>query len=442
MILLNYLSRFIIFIICISLINSEGFAILSIDIDNGNVQPINIAIAGLEYNHKIESVIINDLNNCSLFKVVTNNPEKAAIESYPDFDLWIKNDINFLVTAKISQDEEIISIKYRVWNLFNRKHVFGKEIKITKENWQQLSHTMADDIYEAGTGDKGYFNTQILYIAEIDAQQDIIKRIAIMDYDGANHHYLTDGSNMVLTPKMSPDNKKIMYMSFTEEKKTKTLTKKNPKVHIYDRPTGIDRIIGNFDGMTSAPRFGYSTNIGLLALSKDGHTNIYKFDINTSDYKQLTDNKYINTSPSYSPDNQFIVFNSDRSGSPQLYVMRNDGSDQKRISTLSGSYFSPVWSPKGDYIAFIKILSGTFYVGIMRPNGTEEKILASGHMIESPTWAPNGRLLIFTTTSKGTDQNPRKSKLYVVDITGKYHKLIETKENATDPMWSTRTSFD
>ena len=430
---MNFISRIFTIVICICWVNSSCFGILSVNIDGGDIQPINVAILGFQNNPKIEEVIVNDLKNCGFFKVSKLQLESVSIENRPDFDIWMKSDINFLVTSVVIEKDDVIEIKYRIWNIFSKKHVFGKDIKIDRNKWRQLSHMVADDVYEAGTNDNGYFNTRILYVAESGPFDKRIKRLAIIDYDGENHGYLTDKSHMILTPRISPDNKKIMYMSFAG---------KIPKVNLYDRSTGGHYIVGNFDGMTSAPRFGFGTNIALLALSKDGHTNIHKFDINTAAQKQLTTNEYINTSPSYSPDNKFIVFNSDRSGAPQLYVMRNDGSDQKRVSFGRGRYMNPVWSPKGDYIAFIKTLEGAFYLGIMRPNGTDEKILASGYMIESPSWAPNGRLLVFSTTSRYTESEPKTSRLYMVDITSRFHRMINVKEDATDPMWSSRVSFN
>jgi TolB protein len=422
----------IVFIILFFNAKSDAHAVLSIDIDNGNVQPINVSVLGLESTPAIQSVISNDLNNSGLFKVNHSYHEGVNINNPINFDVWSKKDINFVVICEALQTNDTIQVKYRVWNTFAKKHVVGKVVDLDPKKWRQLSHIIADQVYEASTGDEGYFNTRILYVAEYGPFNNRIKRIAIMDYDGENNEYITSDKYTILTPRISSDNKKIMYMSYAN---------KTPKVYLYDRESTRHSVVGNFDGMTSAPRFGFNANLALLALSKNGATNIYKFDIDSMAKKALTDNNYINTSPSYSPDNQFIVFNSDRSGSPQLYVMRNDGSDQKRISFGLGKYLNPVWSPKGDYIAFIKLLNGTFYIGIMRPNGSEEKILASGYLIESPSWAPNGRILVFTSTNRPVGESIRKSKLYMVDITGKYHKAIKTPTDATDPMWSPRVGF-
>lgn len=424
--------KVLVFILSIFFYRNDLQAILSIDIDNGNIQPANVAILGLQSDPRIQSVVSNDLNNSGLFKVTNLYHENISLDGRPNFDVWLKHDINFLLVCDVLSDDKVIQIKYRVWNIFTKQHVAGKFIEIDREKWRQLSHIVADQVYESSTSDEGYFNTRILYISESGAFDKRLGRLAIMDYDGENHQFVTSAKNMILTPRISSDNKKIMYMSYAD---------KNPKVFLYDREQNRHKPLVDFDGMTSAPRFGFNTNIALLALSKDGATNIYKFDINNFVKKQLTNNEYINTSPSYSPDNKFIVFNSDRAGSPQLYVMRNDGSDQKRISFGFGRYLNPVWSPKGDYIAFIKLLNGSFYLGIMRPNGSDEKILANAYLIESPSWSPNGRLLIFSTTNRKSDNNLKKSNLYMVDITGKYHRVIKTQGDAADPMWSSRIGF-
>lgn len=436
---MNKKYKIFLFLFLIFLNHKNSYAILSVDIDSGNIQPINISMLGMHNKDlmaegmDIESVIRNDLNNSSLFKVNHNNYDNLRLDTLPVFKLWMKNDTNFVLVGNVEKHGRSIQVKYRIWNIFNKKQVGGKIIEIDQRRWRQVAHMIADDIYEAATGDPGYFNTRVLYVAESGPFNKRIKRLAIMDYDGENHSYVTSEKYMILTPRISSDGRRIMYMSYAH---------KIPKVYLFDRATNSHEPLGDFDGMTSAPRFGFNTNIALLAMSKNGATNIFKFDINNFAKKQLTSNEFINTSPSYSPDNQFIIFNSDRSGSPQIYVMRNDGSDQKRISFGEGRYLNPVWSPNGDYIAFIKILRGTFYIGIMRPNGDEEKILASGHMIESPSWSPNGRLLIFTSTTRGGQNSLPKSRLYMVDITGRHHKLVKTPGDATDPMWSSNVRFN
>ncbi len=424
----------LLFFLFVCFVGTNSYAVLSVDIDSGNVQPINVAVLGINdqslnaENMNIESVIRDDLNNSSLFKVHHENYDNLTLDSFPSFASWIKKDINFILIGKIERHGKNIQLKYRIWNAFNKKQISGKIIEIDQSKWRQLGHIVADDIYEGATNDPGYFNTRILYVSEYGPFDKKIKRLATMDYDGENHSYITSEKYMILSPRISSDSKKILYMSYAD---------KTPKVYLYDRIMNSHQPLGDFDGMTSAPRFGFDINIALLAMSKNGATNIFKFDINSYAKKQLTNNEFINTSPSYSPDNQFIIFNSDRSRSPQLYVMRNDGSDQKRVSFGQGRYLNPVWSPNGDYISFIKILNGVFYIGIMRPNGDEEKILASGHMIEAPSWSPNGKLLIFSSTSKGS----KKSRLYMVDITGRHHKIVKTPGDATDPMWSSNVKF-
>ena len=428
----------LIFLLVLLFINHNSEAVLSVDIDSGNIQPINVAVLGINdrslsaENINIESVIRDDLDNSSLFRVHHENYDNLSLDSFPSFATWIKKDINFIFVGHIERHGKNIQLKYRIWNAFNKKQIAGKIIEIDQARWRQLAHIVADDIYEAATNDPGYFNTRVLYVAESGPFNQRIKRLAIMDYDGETHSYITSEKHMILSPRISSDSKKILYMSYAD---------KMPKVYLFDREINSHKQLGDFDGMTSAPRFGFNINIALLAMSKNGTTNIFKFDINSFAKKQLTNNEFINTSPSYSPDNQFIIFNSDRSHSPQLYVMRNDGSDQKRISFGPGRYLNPVWSPNGDYIAFVKILNGVVYIGIMRPNGSEEKILASGHMIESPSWSPNGRLLIFSSTSRGSANGSKKSKLYMVDITGRHHRAIRTPGDATDPMWSSNVKF-
>lgn len=248
-----------------------------------------------------------------------------------------------------------------------------------------------------------------------------------MDQDGANHTFLTDGKNLVLTPRMSPKGDKLLYLSFLKGKK--------PQVHMRNLKTGKDTILGNFPSMNFAPRFAPDGNKALLSVAKNGATNIYEIDLNTSSTKPLTQGVAISTSPSYSPDGSKIVFNSDRNGTRQLYVMNSDGSNVERISFGTGSYASPVWSPRGDYIAFTK-QQGDFSIGVMRLDGSGERLITSGYLVESPTWAPNGRVIIYTREQPRYKKQPAKSRLFSIDVTGYNDREVKTPKEASDPDWS------
>jgi TolB protein len=298
----------------------------------------------------------------------------------------------------------------------------------TPQNWRRIAHIVADAVYKRITGEDGYFDTRIVYISESGPGDKRIKRLAIMDQDGANHRYLTDGKNLVLTPRFSPTTQEITYLSYARG---------TPRVYLFNIDTGQQEVLGDFPGMTFAPRFSPDGNKVIMSLAVNGASQIYALDLRTRKATQITSTDSIDTSPCYSPDASKIVFNSDRGGTQQLYVMSADGSDIHRISFGSGRYGTPVWSPRGDLIAFTKFDSSQFYIGVMRPDGSGERLLTQAFLVEAPTWSPNGRVLIYfsqqPTDSKGKGGQTR---LHSIDLTGYNEREVVTPQDGSDPAWS------
>jgi TolB protein len=295
---------------------------------------------------------------------------------------------------------------------------------------RQLSHKIADLVYEEFTGDTGYFDTQIVYVAEAGSQTRRVKRLAIMDQDGHNHKFLTSGLDLVLTPRFSPTTQEIAYLNFFNDE---------PNVYIQDIRTGRSERLGSFPGMTFAPRFGPQGDRLIMSWAKDedGASDIYEMDLRTQEIQQLTNSRAIDTAPSYSPDGKRVVFESNRAGRQQIYTMNSDGKNVQRISYGEGRYATPVWSPRGDIIAFTKMHRGTFYIGVMNVDGTGERLLAEGFLVEGPTWAPNGRVLMyFKQEPFNSEGGGGESALYRIDITGYNELQIITPSQASDPAWS------
>ena len=322
------------------------------------------------------------------------------------------------------QENGDIRVEFRLWDVFAEAHMLGRALQTEPGNWRRVAHIVADAIYKRITGEEGYFDSQIVYVAESGPKSDRTKRLAIMDQDGANHRYLTDGSSTVVTPRFSPTRKEIAYLDFFNQ---------TPRVYLFNLETGRREVLGPFEGMTFAPRFSHDGNSVIMTLERDGNSEIYEMDLRTRRPKRITNNPAIDTAPSYAPDGQQIVFESDRGGSQQLYVMNADGSNPHRISFGDGRYGTPVWSPRGDLIAFTKQHRGQFYIGVMRPDGTGERLLAQGYHNEGPTWSPNGRVLMFFREQKGESTRPR---IYSVDLTGYNLREVVTPGDASDPAWS------
>lgn len=380
-----------------------------------------------QYANKIRNVVISDLENSGLFKIINEKSyiqEFSSMEQEPNFVDWSAINAHALVQSSVTElPGNKLRVEFRLWDVPAENQLKGQSFTTTKDNWRRVAHVIADAIYERLTGEKGYFDTRIVYVSESGPFTKRIKRLAIMDQDGENHKFLTSGAAMALTPRFSPNLQKVAYISFTTSA---------PKVYILDLETGRQELVGHFPGMTFAPRFSPDSRKLLLSFASNGKTNIYEMDLARKTSVQLTKGSAIDTSPSYSPDGEQIVFNSDRGGNQQLYVMNSDGSDVKRISFGAGRYATPVWSPRGDYIAFTKMVGGEFQIGVMYPNGSNERILDTGYMVEAPTWSPNGRVLMYFRQERGSNH----VKLFSVDLTGYNKRMILTPADGSDPAWS------
>ena len=343
---------------------------------------------------------------------------------------WRQINAAALVNMSVKQvDRTKFELSFILWDCFSEKDIAGEVFEVPVGLWRKVAHKIADNIYERITGDKGYFDTKIAYIAETGSPKRRVKRVAIMDQDGARHQYLTSGKRLVLTPRFSPKGDKLLYMSYS---------KRGPKVFVKDLHSGDERIVGEFPGISFAPRFSPDGTKAIMSVSENGATNIYEIDFASMYNKKLTNSKRaINTSPSYTPDGRYVIFNSDRSGSRQLYKMNRDGSGIKKISKGSGKYASPVVSPRGDFVAFTKIVSGEgFFIGVMKLDGSSERLIANQYLVESPTWSANGRVVIFTEGYYPDKKGESRSHLKSIDITGYNEKILKTPHYASDPEWS------
>ena len=432
--------RFATFLLCVLFAVETAVAQLRIEITEGMVAPTPIAIADFtgadgrvnDEGREIASIISSDLLSSGLFEPIDSAafiapPGSPAMK--PNFANWAPLGAKgLLVGSAILDGDGKLQVEFVLWDVITERDLSSGTGSADPNALRQLSHKIADLVYEEFTGDSGYFDTQIVYVAESGQQARRIKRLAIMDQDGHNHKYLTSGLDLVLTPRFSPTTQEIAYLNYFNEE---------PNVYIQDIRSGRSERLGSFPGMTFAPRFGPQGDKLIMSWAQDGLTDIYEMDLRTQDIRQLTKSSSIDTAPSYSPDGRRVVFESDRAGRQQLYVMDSDGSGVKRISYGEGRYATPVWSPRGDIIAFTKMLRGTFYIGVMNVDGTGERLLADGFLVEGPTWAPNGRVLMYYKQQPfEADGGGGETALYRVDITGFNERRIITPSDASDPAWS------
>jgi TolB protein len=413
---------------------------VSIDITRGTVEALPLAVTDFhgivapeqEVGRNIAAVVSANLERSGLFSPLDKRAfiqTAASLRVRPRFSDWRVINAQALVqgNVKLQQDGQL-RVEFRLWDVFSEAQMRGRAFVTVSENWRRVAHMISDEIYKRVTGESGYFNTRIVFIAESGPTRRRIKRLAIMDQDGANHQYLTDGSNLVLTPRFSPTLQEITYLSYFNDE---------PRVYLFDIESGRQELLGGFLGMTFAPRFTSDGKSVLMSYAKNGNSDVWRMDLSTRKATQLTKHAAIDTSPSASPDGAEIAFNSDRGGTPQLYVMDGNGANVRRISFGRGRYSTPVWSHRGDLIAFTKQASGKFHIGVMRPDGSGERILTESFLDEAPTWAPNGRVLMFfrqtPTDSKGKGGT---SRLFSIDLTGHNLREVITPGDASDPAWS------
>ncbi len=404
-------------------------------VEQGEFQPLPIAIPNFvagtpqdaQVGADVAGVITNNLKRSGLFAPI----DQAAfieritnIDVAPQFQNWKTINAQDLVTGRMTrQGDGRLKAEFRLWDVATQQQVTGAQYFTAPEYWRRIAHIISDQIYEKLTGEKGYFDSRVVFVDETGPSERRVKRLALMDQDGANVRYLTRGADLVLTPRFSPSTQEITYMEFGQG---------DPKVYLYNIETGQREIVGNFPGMSFSPRFSPDGQRIIMSMQQGGNSNLFVMDLRSKSTTRLTDTPAIDTSPSYAPDGSRICFESDRGGKPQIYVMPAAGGAAQRISFGDGTYSTPVWSPRGDYIAFTKQGGGQFAIGIMKTDGSGERILTSGFHNEGPTFSPNGRVLMFFRDPGGTSG----PSLFTVDVSGRNEQKVPTPGFASDPAWS------
>ncbi len=448
---MRFIIKYLIFIIVVFTPNIT-FGLIEVDITRGNLNPLPIAVSPLfvekqsaknfektleieNIGSSISNVVENNLKSSGLFnplkkEAFLQKPEIAHLK--PRFEDWSLIKAQALITGEVKYENEKLRVEFRLWDVLAGKEMMALAFTTVPKNWRRVGHIITDKVYERLTGEKGYFDTRLIYVAEEGPKTKRIKKLAIMDQDGFNTKYLTLGNELVLTPRFNPANQMVTYLSYF---------KNLPRVYLLDIETGVQEVVGDFPGMTFAPRFSPDGKKIIMSFAKDGNSDIYTMDLENRIVEKITNHPSIDTSPSYSPDGKYICFNSDRSGYQQIYVMKSDGSQVKRISFGNGLYGTPVWSPRGDLIAFTKLHKGKFYIGVMRVDGSGERLLTENYYQEAPSWSPNGRVLIFYRETKSDSEGKGFSaKLWSIDLTGYNERMVNTETDASDPSWSSLLS--
>ena len=411
---------------------------LRIEITEGVIEPLPYAVpafvpgsAGAEgLAANIASVIASDLNGTGLFRQIPDAAHISRITSFASpvqFSDWKAINAQALITGAVDVDASgRVTVRFRLYDVFAGQELGqGLQLVGTTEGWRRIAHKVADQVYSRLTGEAGYFDSRVVFVAETGPKDARQKRLAIMDYDGANVTYLTDASSIVLAPRFSPAGDRVLYTSYETGQ---------PRIYEIEVGSARRRALETQAGsMSFAPRFAPDGQTVVYSLAQGGNTDLYAMELASGRSQRLTTTPSIETAPSFSPDGRQVVFESDRSGTPQLYVMPANGGQAQRISFGQGRYGTPVWSPRGDLIAFTKQSKGRFHIGVMRTDGSEERLLTASFLDEGPTWSPNGRVIMFTRETQGAQGI---SSLYSVDITGRNLRQVPTTTGASDPAWS------
>ena len=446
------MKRLFFVIFCFFLLIRPTVALIEVDITRGNLEPLPIAVSSFYHEQDSQEIIQGEkiIKNVGeeISKIIETNLKRSGLfnplkkDSFlqssdiahikPRFEDWRLIKAQALVSGKVTISENRLRTEFRLWDVIAAKEMIALAFSTTPDNWRRVAHIISDKIYQRLTGEEGYFDTRIVYVSETGKKTRRIKKLAVMDQDGANVKYLTLGNELVLTPRFSPTNQLVTYLSYFRN---------FPRVYLLDIETGVQEVVGDFPGMTFAPRFSPDSKKIIMSFAKDGNSDIFTMDLATRVVEKITDHSSIDTSPSYSPNGKYICFNSDRSGLQQIYVMRSDGSNVKRITFGKGLYGTPVWSPRGDLIAFTKVHNNRFYIGVMRADGSGERLLTENFYQEAPSWSPNGRVLIFYRETRSDEEGKGFSaKLWSIDLTGYNERLVETETDGSDPSWSSLLS--
>ena len=406
---------------------------LEVDVDQANLRPRPIAIPEFNsedsrFGSEVADVVAANLDRSGLFRPLSRAAfiERIVdVNQTPRFADWRAVGAEALVAGRSRRTPDgRVGADFRLWDTVLGRALDGQSIATPAAEWRRIGHIIADRVYEKMTLERGYFDTQIVFVDETGPKDRRRKRLAIMDQDGHNVRLLTDGRELVLTPRFNPVRQEITYLQFEGQLN---------RVYTMDLASGRRSLVSDFSGKAFAPRFSPDGLRLVMSIDEGGAISLVEVDLRSRQPRRLTQPQRIDTGACYSPDGQQLVFESDREGTQQLYVMTAGGGPAQRLSRGEGRYSTPVWSPRGDFIAFTKQLGGSFLIGVMRTDGAGERILSSGFHNEGPTWAPNGRVLMFFREGRGAQGGPR---LFSVDLTGYNEREVPTPAFASDPAWS------
>lgn len=421
---MNFLSRLARHCLALTLLVNLGLshAQTTIEIIGGGAQQFPIAVTNLPGEaalpQGIAQIVRDDLNRSGLFKLVdaTNLPvpADAAQVRFPE---WKGRGADFLAFGRVVPAADgRLSARVVLVDVAKQVELGNFSYTLSPAQARVTAHRLADDIYQKITGERGFFNTKIAYVKKSGNRFDLI----VADSDGQNEQSALTSREPIISPRWSPDGSKLAYVSFENKK---------PQIWVHEIYTSKRTLVGNFRGSNSAPAWSPDGATLAIALTLSGGTQIYTIPASGGESKRLTNSGGIDTEPWYAPDGM-IYFTSDRGGSPQIYRMSASGGDARRV-TFKGTYnVSPRVSPDGKTLAYITRTNGQFQVSILDLATNQDMTLTDTVKDESPSFAPNGRMLLYATEIGGRGVLAAVSKDAQVK-----QRISVTAADAREPAW-------
>ena len=425
MTLIKTLRQILAFMMLAALFAAPAFAQLNIEVVGAGIQRITVAVpnfAGDEaLGKEIATTVRNDLNGSGLFRVINTESLVAEENSAVDFNDWRTRGADALATATAARPGGQIEVRVRVADVIKRGTLGSTVVTVPGNNARLAGHKVADFIYEKLTGQPGYFSSRIAYVLKQGAGQGAHYQLIVADADGQNPVAVFKYNQPIISPAWSPDGSKIAYVSFEKNK---------PVIFEQTLKTGARRAVASFRGSNSAPAWSPDGRRLVVALSREGGTQLYSINLSTLQSTRLTNTSGIDTEPAFSPDGQWLYFTSDRGGSPQIYRMPANGGSAQRV-TFDGNYnVTARPSPDSRTLAFITRRDGGFRVATMDLATRQVTVLTDSQRDESPTFAPNGQMILYATILGG------RGVLAAVSADGQIRqRLSAVNGDAREPAW-------
>ena len=374
----------------------------------------------------IAAIVADDLARSGLFEPIPFDslPSRPFRHDQINFRDWRLLGPGNLVIGNVtpSLDGEYV-VEFQLYDVLRSKQVVGYQLTANKQAMRRVAHQISDQIYLKLTGVRGAFDTRVAYVTEVRGDDGVTRYLLnVADVDGHNEHVILDSTRPVMSPSWSPDGAKLAYVSFESDQ---------PRIFVQEIATGEREQVASFPGINGAPAFSPDGRNLAMTLSKDGNPEIYIMDLQTRRFRRVTRNDAIDTEPSWSPDGQSLVFTSDRGGKPQLYRTALDGGRPERI-TFEGDYNArAVHSPDGTKLALVHRDQGRYRIGVLDLENGALQVLTESDLDESPSFAPNGSMILYATT-----EGP-SPVLAAVSPDGRMHQRLAVQTGGVrEPAWS------